>query len=92
MDIFITILLQFCLGLIIVGGAVAVILSIVALVHTVRILRQIEEVVEGCKDSVMRLCTLGGGAVSRIKQAIVIAQTIGGVISTLQQNRRRGKK
>ncbi len=92
MDTFITILLQFCLGLIIVGGVAVVVLSIIALLYSIRILRQLNEVVDECKGSIIRLCTLGGNAATRLKQAIVIAKTIGGVISSLQRNRGRGKK
>lgn len=92
MDIFITALLGFCHGLIIVGGAVAVILSIVVLVYAIRILRQTEDIIQEAKDSVMRILSLGGGAATRLKQAIVIAQTIGKVVSSLQRNRGRGKK
>lgn len=92
MDIFIATLIQFCLGLMIVGGVVIVVLLIVALVHTIRILRHFEEVSVACKDSIIRLCSLGGGAATRLKQAIAIAQTAGRVISTLQKNRGRSKK
>ncbi|MDP2656369.1 MAG: hypothetical protein Q8P11_02290 [bacterium] len=92
MDPTLPLYLQICLSIIIVGGAIAVVLAIVALAYAIQISRQINDAIDRSKDSFVRLTLLVEGAVTHVKQALQIAQMLKGVVSTLQKTRGRGKK
>lgn len=92
MDPTLPLYLQVCLNILIVGGAIAVILAIIALGYIIQISRQVNDVVDRSKDSIVRLTALVEGAITHVKQALQIAQVLKGVVSTLQRSRGRGKK
>lgn len=92
MDPNLPLFLQICLSIVIVGGAIVVILGIVALFYIIRLSRQVSDVVTHGRDSIMRLSSLGESVIEHVKQALQIAQVLRGVVSTLQKNRGRGKK
>lgn len=91
MDPTLPLYLQISLSIIIVGGAIAVVLAVVALLYVIQISRQINDVIDKSKDSFVRLTMLVEGTVTHVKQALQIAHVLKGVISTLQKTRRRGK-